>query len=138
MIPTRHGIAWEEPTRGRKGQMTPNEPHEPHEATGHFDTYGVSGESCSNNRATLQKETDRRLDGKLDWALFCYIVGGIVLIGFAIGGYWINRTEAANDKCAALSERMSSSERDRESMRADIRDMRDSMKAIEAFIREKK
>jgi len=131
MIQTPHGIE-------RKDAMASIEPREPHEATGHFDTFGVSGESCSQTRTTCREGLIAKIDAKLSWPLFCYIVGGLIAIGVLIGGYWINRTEAANDKCAALAERMSSSERDRETMRVNIQDMRDSLKEIERFIREKK
>ncbi len=98
--------------------MAPLEPHEPHEATAHFDVYGVSGESCSTTRATCRKAVDDELGGKLGWPLFLYIVGGIVFIGLIIGGYFIARTEAANDKCGSLDGRMCRSETDRDGIRA--------------------
>jgi hypothetical protein len=100
MIPTRNGIAWEEPA-GRSEEEMP-------------DTNG-----------------EKRMD------LFKYVIGGLVAVALLIGTYWAMRSEAANAKCDANTERIVRIETDSTSMKNDISEIKTTLKEIERLLRSK-
>jgi len=97
MIPTQHGIAWEEPTRGRKGDMAPD-------ACGE-----TPQEKCRSGLYAVVR-------AKVSYATFWAVLGLLSVLLFAVVWYSVGRADAACDKAAIASEKVAKVEQQFETL----------------------